>query len=66
MNCLETGKAEFEGLPNHLKAFVFNFTEKDIYDHPEDVINCLITMYDSKGDGQANIVNKLPHNSVFV
>lgn len=45
------GKASFEGLPNQLNAFIFNFTEKDIYEAPEDIIDVLITMYDSKGDG---------------
>jgi len=60
------GKAEFTGLPNHLNAFVFNFTEKDIYESPEDVLNVLITMYDSKGDAGANIVNQLPRDSKFI
>ena len=49
--CKEEGKAELQGLPNHLQAFVFNFTEKDIYESAEDIVNVLITMYDSKGDG---------------
>jgi hypothetical protein len=30
------------------------------------VINVLITMYDAKGDGQANIVNKMPRESQFI
>lgn len=48
----EQGKAEFLGLPNQLNAFIFNFTEKDIYEDTVDVLNVLITMYDAKGDGQ--------------
>lgn len=48
----DEGKAELVGLPPQLNAFVFNFTEKDIYEDTVDVINVLITMYDSKGDGQ--------------
>lgn len=62
----EEGKAEFKGLPNHLTAFSFNFTEKDIYESPKDVINVLITMYDSKGDATANIVKQLPRQSKFL
>lgn len=50
------GKGELVGLPNKLSAFLFNFTEKEIYENTTDVIDVLITMYDSKGDGQANLV----------
>ena len=39
------------GLPNQLKAFIFNFTDKEILEDTTDVINVLITMYDSKGNG---------------
>ena len=39
------------GLPNKLGAFLFNFTDKDILEDTADVLNVLITMYDSKGDG---------------
>lgn len=62
----EEGKADLVGLPNQLNAFLFNFTEKDIYEDTVDVINVLITMYDSKGDGQQNIVNKMPRESQFL
>lgn len=47
----EEGKGELQGLPNQLNAFVYNFTEKDIYEDTVDVINVLITMYDAKGNG---------------
>jgi hypothetical protein len=40
-----------EGLPSKLGAFLFNFTEKEIFEDTDDVLNVLITMYDSKGDG---------------
>lgn len=50
------GKGELVGLPKKLNAFIFNFTEKEIYENTTDVIDVLITMYDSKGDGQANLV----------
>lgn len=62
----EIGKAELTGLPPQLNAFVFNFTEKDIYESTIDVLHCLITMYDAKGDGQQNIINKLPRESQFL
>ncbi len=45
------GRGELVGLPNKLGAFLFNFTEQDILEDTEDVLNVLITMYDSKGDG---------------
>jgi hypothetical protein len=46
------GKAELEGLPNKLGAFLLsNFTDKEILEDTTDVINVLITMYDSKGNG---------------
>lgn len=51
------GRAELEGLPIELSAFLFNFTDKEILEDTVDVINVLITMYDSKGNGQVNIVN---------
>jgi hypothetical protein len=59
------GKAELQGLPNKLRAWIVNYTEQDIYESPRDVIDCLITMYDSKGDGQANIVGQLPTEEQF-
>lgn len=62
----EVGKAELQGLPPQLNAFVFNFTDKDIYESTIDVLHCLITMYDSKGDGQQNIINKMPRESQFL
>jgi hypothetical protein len=45
------GRGELRGLPNKLGAFLFNFTEQEIFEDTADVINVLITMYDSKGDG---------------
>jgi hypothetical protein len=45
------GRGELQGLPNKLGAFMFNFTEQDILQDTDDVLNVLITMYDSKGDG---------------
>lgn len=62
----DEGKAELVGLPPQLNAHIFNFTEKDIYEDTVDVINVLITMYDAKGNGQANIVNKMPRESQFI
>ncbi len=62
----DVGKAEFEGLPAQLNAFAFNFTEKEIYEATIDVLHCLITMYEAKGDGQQNIINKMPHESQFL
>jgi len=62
----EEGKGELQGLPPQLNAHIFNFTEKDIYEDTADVINVLITMYDAKGNGQANIVNKMPRESQFL
>lgn len=59
------GQAEFQGLPNQLNAFLFNFTGKDIHDDTMDVLNVLITMYDSKGDGQANLLSKMPTENEF-
>jgi hypothetical protein len=54
------GKAELQGLPNKLGTYLVNYTEQDIYESTADVIDCLITMYDAKGDGQANIVEQMP------
>jgi serine/threonine protein kinase len=54
-----------EGLPSKLGAFLFNFTEKEIFEDTDDVLNVLITMYDSKGDGQKHIVNELPSAEEF-
>ena len=45
------GKADIEGLPKQLTAFLFNFTDKELMEDTMDVINVLITMYDSKGNG---------------
>ena len=45
------GRGELLGLPNKLGAFLFNFTDQEILEDPDDVLNVLITMYDSKGDG---------------
>lgn len=53
-------------MPAHLQAFVFNFTEKDIYESPRDVIDCLITMHKAGPDAQKNIVNVLPRASTFI
>lgn len=61
----EDGTAELVGLPNQLNAFIFNFTGKDIYEDTIDVINVLITMYDSKGDGQTNLMKKMPTEMQF-
>jgi len=36
------------GLPNELNSYLFNFSEKDIYEDTNDVINVLITMYDAR------------------
>lgn len=59
------GVAELLGLPNQLAAFLFNFSSKDIWEDTAIVINVLITMYDSKGDGQANLINKMPTEIEF-
>jgi len=63
---IDEGKAELVGLPPQLNAHIFNFTERDIFEDTVDVINVLITMYDAKGDGQANIVNRMPRESQFI
>ena len=63
---IDEGIAELVGLPPQLNAHIFNFTEKDIFEDTVDVINVLITMYDAKGDGQANIVNRMPRESQFI
>jgi len=52
-------------LPNHLNAYAFNFTPKDILEDTVDVLDVLITMYDAKGDGQANIMKKMPTAAKF-
>ena len=53
------------GLPTVLKAFMFNFTDKELKEDTEDVINVLITMYDSKGNGRINIETQLPSEKEF-
>lgn len=52
---------ELKGLPPQLATFLFNFTDREIKEDTVDIINVLITMYDSKGNGQVNIVNQLPN-----
>jgi serine/threonine protein kinase len=52
-------------LPNQLNSFAFNFTPKDIYEDTHDVLDVLITMLDAKGDGQANLVKKMPTDKNF-
>ena len=47
----KNGQGEFQNLPAQLNAFLFNFTGKDILEDTMDVLHCVITMYDSKGDG---------------
>jgi len=47
----ENGRIELKGLPTKLSAFLFNFTDKEVKEDTVDVINVLITMYDSKGNG---------------
>jgi len=51
------GRVELKGLPPQLGTFLFNFTDREIREDTVDIINVLITMYDSKGNGQVNIVN---------
>jgi len=60
-----TGNADIQGLPVQLSAFLFNFTDKEICESALDVINVLITMYDSKGNGRINIVQDLPTQDQF-
>ena len=45
------GKAELQGLPKKLTDYLVNYTPQDIYESTADVIDCLITMFDAKGDG---------------
>lgn len=59
------GKADIEGLPNKLTAFLFNFTDKELMEDTIDVVNTLITMYDSRVNGHINIVNELPSEKEF-
>ena len=44
------GKATYKGLPQKLKAFLFNYSESDIYENPAEVLDCLITMLNAKGE----------------
>ena len=44
---------------------MFNFTPKDIFEDTVDVLNVLITMHDAKGDGQKNLVTKMPSDDQF-
>ena len=46
--------ARFEGLPSDLEKFLGNFTEKEIFESPTNVLNVLITMNDTRG-GAVNI-----------
>lgn len=62
---ISEGQGEFVNLPNKLQAYVFNFTPKDIFEDTLDVLNVLITMYDAKGDGQANLMKKMPTEETF-
>lgn len=44
---------------------MFNFTDKELLEDTLDVLQVLITMHDSKGNGQINIVNELPTEEEF-
>ena len=57
------GHVDIEGLPPQLSAFMLNFSDKELKENALDVINVLITIYDSKGNGRINIVNELPTQS---
>ena len=57
--------AEIKGLPVKLSAFLFNFTDSEIVNDTVDVINVLITMYDSRSNGTINIVQELPSEKEF-
>ena len=59
------GQGEFVNLPQELQKFLFNFKPQDIFEDTCDVINVLITMFDSKGDGQSNLVKKMPTDDQF-
>lgn len=61
---VDTEKAEFQGLPTELNAFIFNFTEQDIFFDPKEVLTILITMYDSKGAGRS-LATQLPTDVDF-
>lgn len=54
-----------EGLPDSLKQFLFNFTNQELLEDTLDVINVLITMYDSKGNGQVSMALPLPTEDEF-
>ena len=47
-------KASFKGLPPKLEAFLFNYSAKDVHDNPQEVIECLITMFDARGEGDSS------------
>ena len=46
----EENKGKLLGLPSQLSQFLFNFTERDIYEDTRDVLDVLITMNDAKGN----------------
>lgn len=48
-----------------MASYLVNYTPQDIYESTADVIDCLITMFDAKGDGQANLVEQLPTEEQF-
>jgi len=62
---ISPGQGEFVNLPNQLNSFTFNFTPTDIFESTHDILDCLITMLDAKGDGQANLVKKMPTDKTF-
>lgn len=60
------GKAEIKGLPAELALYMFNFTDAEIINDTVDVIRVLITMYDSRRNGQLEIVHELPTETDFL
>lgn len=38
---------------------MYNYNEEEIQNNPVEVLQCLLTMYDAKGNAQANIIKKL-------
>ena len=64
-NVEKDGEVEVTGLPVQLSAFMFNFSDKELAEDTLDVINVLITMYDSGRNGRIVIQHELPSKKEF-
>lgn len=52
-------KGTFENLPEELGAYLYNYSEEEVRNNPLEVLECLITMYDARGNAQVNILRKI-------